>query len=105
MGTVNTCTKISRKAAVPVCRCVMYILSSPPKYFSAHFGRVDKKSEHAIKTILLDPMTSPAYLRRKLGSPSYTGGKTSQTTILSMNRAHAGLAVNQKAMVLILTCF
>src|SRR5262249_37846576 len=58
-----------------------------PKYFSAHFGRVEMKSEHAIRMILLAPITSPAYCRRKLGRPSWIGGKTSQTIILSITSA------------------
>src|SRR4029434_9417207 len=78
---------MSRKAAVPVRRCVMYILSSPPKYFSAHFGRVERNSEHAIKIILFEPMISPAYCRKKFGRLSLTGGKTHQTTIFRITSA------------------
>ena len=49
MGTVSRWTKSNRNALVDVRRWVMYILSSPPKNGSAHFGRVERKSEQDIR--------------------------------------------------------
>src|SRR5258706_13576789 len=87
MGTVNTCTKINRKAVVATRRWVMYILSKPPKYGSAHLGRVEMNNAEAISTMLTEPMISPAYWRAKFARPSFSGGKANHT--ITVKTTHA----------------